>query len=156
MQARKESRRRKPMQQFPKAGANFPAGIFLAGQCPNLCRDSISCCRKKNAMSSRTFAGNSFQQGMSHSHSLLEFSGSLRSKRPLTGVSGPSGPECTKIARLAAVAAGDFYGSPQNRAIFRAPNARSPCDQKSLANGAFLCNSKKTKQIPTVEFPSLR
>ena len=31
---------------FPKRGANFPAAIFLAGKCPNLGRDSISCCGK--------------------------------------------------------------------------------------------------------------
>ena len=30
----------------PAGGADFPAAIFLAGKCPNLGRDSISCCRK--------------------------------------------------------------------------------------------------------------
>ena len=30
----------------PEGGADFPAAIFLAGKCPNLGRDSISCCRK--------------------------------------------------------------------------------------------------------------
>ena len=31
---------------FPEGAANFPAAVFLAGKCPNLGRDSMSCCRK--------------------------------------------------------------------------------------------------------------
>ena len=30
----------------PNGAASFPAAVFLAGKCPNLGRDSISCCRK--------------------------------------------------------------------------------------------------------------
>ena len=39
------SRRRKSSS-VPEGEANFPAAVFLAGKCPNLGRDSISCCRK--------------------------------------------------------------------------------------------------------------
>ena len=39
------SRRRKSSS-VPEGAANFPAAVFLAGECPNLGRDSISCCRK--------------------------------------------------------------------------------------------------------------
>ena len=30
----------------PEGAVNFPVAVFLAGKCPNLGRDSISCCRK--------------------------------------------------------------------------------------------------------------
>ena len=39
------SRRRKSSS-VPAGVANFPAAIFLAGKCPNLGRNSISCCQK--------------------------------------------------------------------------------------------------------------
>ena len=47
----KDSRRlwrsqRRKSSSVPEGEANFPAAIFLAGKCPNLGRDSISCCRK--------------------------------------------------------------------------------------------------------------
>ena len=34
------------IQERSRRQADFPAAIFLAGKCPNLWRDSISCCRK--------------------------------------------------------------------------------------------------------------
>ena len=50
--------------------------IILGGKCPNLDRDCIRCCRKsvKNFSSASKFAGKLYQQGISDSHSLLEFS----------------------------------------------------------------------------------
>ena len=42
------SQRRKP-RSVPEGGADFPAAIFLAGNSPNLGRDSISCRRKIGA-----------------------------------------------------------------------------------------------------------
>ena len=44
------SRTRKIQQRSPKAGADFPAAIFVAGKCPNLGRDNISCCRKNQGI----------------------------------------------------------------------------------------------------------
>ena len=69
------SRRRKSSS-VPAGTANFPAAVFLAGKCPNLGRDSISCCRRmgKEFSSSVEIARELFQQGISDSHSLLEFS----------------------------------------------------------------------------------
>ena len=48
---RKNSRRlwrskRRNSRSIPEGRADFPAAIFLAGKCPNLGRNSISCCRK--------------------------------------------------------------------------------------------------------------
>ena len=64
---------------FPKAGADFPAAIFLAGKCPNLGRHSISCCWKigEEFSSSVEICQEAFQQGISDSHILLEFSDQL-------------------------------------------------------------------------------
>ena len=39
------SRRRKSSS-VPEGAANFPAAVFLAGKCPNLGMDSISCCQQ--------------------------------------------------------------------------------------------------------------
>ena len=60
----------------PEGAANFPAAVFLAGKCPNLGRDSMSCCQKigENCPAALNFARKLFQQGISESHSLLEFS----------------------------------------------------------------------------------
>ena len=60
----------------PKGGADYPAAFFLAGKCPNLGRDSISCCQKiaEEFPAASKFARKCFQQGISDSHSLLEFS----------------------------------------------------------------------------------
>ena len=55
---------------FQKSGEDFRAAIFLAGKCSNLGGDSIWCCWKSK------FGGKLCQQGLSDSHSLLEFSDS--------------------------------------------------------------------------------
>ena len=60
--------------------------------------------------------------------------------------------ECTKMARFSAVAVAMFTAPRKDRAIFRPQDARFPKDQKSLANGDFLCDqnidSKWAKLIP--------
>ena len=75
------SRRRKSSS-VPEGTANFPAAVFLAGKCPNLGRDSISCCRKigEESSSSVEICRKPFQQGISDSHSLLEFSEKMARK----------------------------------------------------------------------------
>ena len=47
-------------------------------------------------------------------------------------------PECTKIPRLLAVAAGDFYRSLAKSGFCRPQDVRFSCDQESLANGESL------------------
>ena len=66
-------------ERVPEGGPDFPAAIFLAGKSPNPGRDSISCCRKigEEFSSSVEIYQKTFQQGISDSHSLLEFSRSL-------------------------------------------------------------------------------
>ena len=70
------SQRRKS-RSVPEGEADIPAVIFLARKRPNLGRDSILCCRKigeEFSSSVSKFAGKFFQQRISDSHSLLEFS----------------------------------------------------------------------------------
>ena len=59
------SRRRKSSS-VPEGGADFPAAIFVAGKCPSLGRDNISCCRKSedNFPAASKFAGKPFWQGI--------------------------------------------------------------------------------------------
>ena len=69
------SQRRKS-RSVPEGGADFQKFSLLAGKCPNLGRDSISYCRKigEEFSSSVEICPKLFQQGISDSHSLLEFS----------------------------------------------------------------------------------
>ena len=68
--------RRRKSSSVPEGAVNSLAAVFLAGKCPNLGRDSISCCRKIGEIfpAASKFAGKPFQQGISDSHSLLKFS----------------------------------------------------------------------------------
>ena len=61
-----------------------------SAKCPNLGRDSISCCRKIGEYfpAVSKCAGKPFQQGVSDSHSLLEFSESTVSNRELSELFG--------------------------------------------------------------------
>ena len=62
--------------------------------------------------------------------------------------------ECTKIARFPAVAATtSTTAPPQNREILW-PQDPLPCDQKSLANGDFLCR-ELGKLIPIAGVPAI-
>ena len=64
------------IQQRSRRRGRLSSSHFIAGKCPNLGRDSISCCRKiGNAFpAASTFARKPFQQGISDSHNLLKFS----------------------------------------------------------------------------------
>ena len=63
---------RRKFRSVPEGGADSPAAIFLAGRCPNLGMDSLSCCWKirKSFSAASKFAGKPFQRGISDSHSL--------------------------------------------------------------------------------------
>ena len=50
------------------------------------------------------------------------------------------GTECTKIARFSAVAVAIFTAPRKIRTNLRPQDVRFPCDQKSPANGDFLCD----------------
>ena len=82
---------------FPKAGPIFQQP--LCRKCPNLGRDIISCCRKsvKNFPAASKFAGNVFQQGISDSHGLLDFSELTRKSHPWTNTS--VGGNCRRTFR---------------------------------------------------------
>ena len=61
---------------FPKAGPIFQQPFFLAGNAQTLAEIAFRAARKsvKNFPAASEFAGKLFQQGISDSHSLLEFS----------------------------------------------------------------------------------
>ena len=69
------SRRRKS-RSIPEGGADFPATIFLAGSAQTLAGIAFRAAGKsgRNFPVAPKFAGKSFQQGISNSHSFLEFS----------------------------------------------------------------------------------
>ena len=51
---------------IPKGGADIPAATFLAGKCPNIGRDSMSCRQRIGELffSSVKLAGKPFQKGI--------------------------------------------------------------------------------------------
>ena len=82
-QSQKNSRRlwwsqRKKSRSVPEGGADFPADIFLAGNAQTLAGIAFRVAGKSanNFPAASKFAGKLFQQGISDSHSLLEFSDS--------------------------------------------------------------------------------